>query len=487
MNRQVRSVGYALLILFGVAFLRLNWIQVVRAEQLANHPENVRVLLREHAVERGAILSADGDKTLAESKPTPDEELKYLRIYPTGPLFAHVVGYYSIVYGRDRLERTYTKALTGRGGVLSMQDLGDRLLGKEEEGDTLVLSIDSRVQEVATRALGSRKGAVVALDPINGEVLALVSSPSFDPNPLSGHDRTKMRERWEALQADPNKALLNRATSQSYPPGSTFKVVTAAAALEHDLGVDISFPPVREYRPPQTDRSIRNFGGRSCGGDMADAMQVSCNVYFARLGVELPRGALGETAREFGFGEVPPIDIRAAASRMPTEDRLRSPAFVAQSSIGQFDVSATPLQMAMVAAGIAHDGKIMTPRIVKEVLDARGALVRQTEAKLWREAITPRTAAVVKDLMVSVVESGTGTAARISGIQVAGKTGTAQTQEGQAPHAWFISFAPADSPRVAVAVVVEGGGDLGNEATGGRVAAPIARQVLEAHRAVEGW
>lgn len=220
---------------------------------------------------------------------------------------------------------------------------------------------------------------------------------------------------------------------------------------------------------------------------MADAMRISCNVYFARLGAELPRGALGDTARAFGFDEVPPIDIRAAASRMPSDDRLRFPAFAAQSAIGQFDVSATPLQMAMVAAGIAHDGKVMAPRIVKEVLDARGALVRQTEPEVWREAVSPETAAAVKELMLSVVESGTGTAARISGVRVAGKTGTAQTQEGQAPHAWFISFAPADSPRIAVAVVVEGGGDLGNEATGGRVAAPIARQVLEAHRGVGGW
>jgi peptidoglycan glycosyltransferase len=487
MNRQVRAVGYALLILFGVAFLRLNWIQVVRAEDLANHPDNVRVLLKEHAVERGAILAAGEGQTLAESKPTPDQELKYLRTYSTGPLFAHVVGYYSIVYGRDRLERTYTKALTGRGGVLSMQDLGDRLLGRGEKGDTLVLSIHPRVQEAATKALGSRKGAVVALDPINGEVLALVSFPSFDPNPLSGHDRKKMRETWQALQADPNKALLNRATSRSYPPGSTFKVVTAAAALERGLGTDVSFPAAREYQPPQTDKSIRNFGGRTCGGDMADAMRISCNVYFARLGAELQRGALGNTARAFGFGEVPPIDIRAAASRMPSDDRLRSPAFAAQSAIGQFDVSATPLQMAMVAAGIAHDGKVMTPRIVREILDARGAQVRQTEAELWREAITPETATAVKELMLSVVEAGTGTAAQMPGVRVAGKTGTAQTQEGQAPHAWFIAFAPAESPRIAVAVVVEGGGDLGNEATGGRVAAPIAKQVLEAHRAVQGW
>lgn len=487
MNRQIRAVAFASLAMFGLVFLRLNWLQLFRAEQLAGNPRNVRLLLKEYALERGAVLSADG-QTLAQSQPTPEEDLKFLRTYPSGPLFAHVVGYYSVVFGRDRLERTYNKALTGSGGVVTMQDLGDRLLGRGEKGDTLVMSIDSRVQAAATEALGRRKGAVVALDPLNGQVLAMASFPSFDPNPVSSHDPKAIRDAWKALQEDPNKPLLNRAASESYPPGSTFKAVTAAAALEHGRGIDTAYPSEREYRPPQTERTIGNFGGRACGGTMADAFRISCNVYFARLGAELPQGALAKTSTGFGFGERPPLDIPAAASRLPSEQELRSPAFAAQASIGQFDVSATPLQMALVAAGIANGGNVPQPLMVKEIRDARGVVVEQAEARVWREAVSASTAGALRELMVSVVDSGTGTAAQIPGVRVGGKTGTAQSgREGEAPHAWFIAFAPADAPRIAIAVIVENGGDLGNEATGGRLAAPVAKRVMEAHRAVAGW
>lgn len=486
MNRQIRRVAYALLILFGAIFLNLSWLQLVQAERLAGHPANTRLLLKEYALERGAILSADG-RTLAVSRPTPERELKFLRTYPLGALFAPVTGYYSVRFGRAGLELSYNRALTGRGGVLSMQDLGDRLLGRGERGDALVLAIDSRVQQAASDALGSRSGAVAAVDPINGRVLALVSSPSFDPGPLSEHSAKVQGDAFDALRRDADRPLLNRATAESYPPGSIFKVVTAAAALGSGLGVDTSFPSVAEYRPPQTDRTIGNFGGRPCGGNMADAIRASCNTYFARLGAELPKGALEKAARAFGFGERPPIDIRSVASRIPSAELLRSPAFAAQSAIGQFDVSATPLQMALVAAGIANEGKLMVPRIVKEIRDARGLQIEEMRAEVWKEAIPPEIAATLRELMVSAVDSGTGRAAAIAGVRVAGKTGTAQTgrPDGSA-HAWFICFAPADNPRIAVAVIVEAGEGGGNE-TGGRLAAPIARKVLEAHRSAAGW
>jgi peptidoglycan glycosyltransferase len=479
-------VALVMLLLYGAVYLRLNWVQLVQAETLANDTRNVRLLLKEYSIERGAILSADG-KTLAQSNPTPDESLKYLRQYPTGPLFAHSVGYYSVVYGRDRLERTYNKALTGEGGVLTVQDVGDRFLGKGNPGDTVELSIDSEVQQAATAALGNRKGAVVALDPVTGSVLALVASPSFDPNPISGHDTPTIRETWDALQADPSKPLLNRATSEAYPPGSTFKVVTAAAALEHGKPVSTSYPSQSSFVPPQTNRPIGNFGGRACGGTMADALRVSCNTYFAHLGADLTAAEFEDTARSFGFGEVPPLDIAAARSRFPSAEVLRSGAFRAQSAIGQYDVSATPLQMALVAAGIANDGKVQKPTLVKRVRDFRGTKVEQMPSEVWKEAISEETAETLTQLMVDVVDNGTGRAAAIPGVKVAGKTGTAQTSEGQAPHAWFIAFAPAEQPRIAVAVVVENGGDVGNEATGGRLAAPIAKAVMEAHRKVGLW
>jgi peptidoglycan glycosyltransferase len=487
LNRQIRRVGYAILLLFGAVFLQLNWIQVVRANRLASDPRNVRLLLKEYSIPRGAILSADG-QVLARSDATPAESLKFLRSYPLGALTAHPVGYYSVVFGAEAVESHYNGVLVGDVGVLTMRDLGDRLLGKGQRGDDIVLTLDTRIQQAAAKALGPRKGAVIALDPKTGDVLAMVSFPTFDPGSLSSHSTPAINKTWGALQADASKPLLDRAAGEAYPPGSTFKLVTASAALEHGKGADTAYPPTASYQAPQTDHKIGNFGGKSCGGDMAAALKASCNVYFARLGAELPGGALDETAKAFGFGTTPPLDVRAAISRIPSATDLRSPAFRAQAAIGQFDVAATPLQMALVAAGIAGGGQVPVPHLLQEVRDVRGEVVRRYEPSIWRQAISQQTAATLRDLMVSVVDSGTGTRAAIPGVRVAGKTGTAQTgRGGEAPHTWFVCFAPADAPRIAIAVVVENGGDLGSEATGGKVAAPIARAVLEADRAVAGW
>ena len=291
----------------------------------------------------------------------------------------------------------------------------------------------------------------------------------------------------KALQADLGKPMLNRATSQTYPPGSTFKVITAAAALENGLGVNTSYAPAGQFLPAQTTSPIKNFGNEVCGGNMTQALTQSCNVYFARLATQLPAGALAKTARDFGFGEAPPFDIGDVASRLPTDADLKSPAFAAQSAIGQYNVAATPLQMALVAAGIANQGKIMTPRLVKEVRDPQGNVIRSIPPALWKTAVSPDVAATLTTLMEGVVDSGTGTAAQIPGVRVAGKTGTAQNATGQAPHAWFISFAPADAPKIAVAVLIENGGNLGSEATGGKLSAPIAQQVMVADRQVRGW
>ncbi|MEX2587732.1 MAG: penicillin-binding transpeptidase domain-containing protein [Actinomycetota bacterium] len=486
MNRQIRAIAYVVLALFGAVVVNLSWIQLVRAQNLASHPANTRLLLKEYALERGAVRSADGT-VLAISEPTPDRELKSLRTYPEGDLFAHVTGYYSLRFGRDGLERYYNRQLTGEGGVVTMQDLGDRLLGRGKKGDTLVLTLDSRVQEAAQEALSGRKGAVVALDPVSGGILAMYSSPSFDPNRLSQHSADGQQEVWEELNDAEDEPLINRATGALLPPGSTFKLVTAAAALENGIAADTSFPATGQYQPEQTDRTIGNFGGSTCGGTMAQAMTVSCNTYFARLGAELPEGALEDTAEAFGFGEEPPLDIRAVVSRMPDDEELESPAFRALSAIGQFDVRATPLQMALVAAGIANGGNVPAPKVVKQIEDAQGAIVNETASEIWRTAVSSATAATIKEMMVSVVDSGTARGAALEGVRVAAKTGTAQTgAEGDETLAWTVAFAPADTPRIAVAVVVEGSG-AGSDETGGRLAAPIVRQVLQAHRAAAGW
>jgi len=486
MNTQVRVVAMTILIMFGALFLNLTFLQVINAEKLANNPANTRLLLKEYSLERGAIRSADG-KTLAVSKPTPNEVLKFLRTYDQGPLFAPVVGYYSLRFGRGGLESSHNKDLSGRGGKLTMQDVGDRLLGRGERGHTVVLSLDSRIQQAAFDGLGARKGAVVALDPASGQILAMVSKPSFDPNPLSQHSSEGQDAAWKALNQDPSHPLYNRATSEIYPPGSTFKLITAAAALENGKGPDTSFPPADGYKAAQTNKTIGNFNGETCGGAMAEALKISCNAYFARLGAELPRGALEKTAKGFGFTEAPPLDSRVVESRLPSSDQLRSPALAALSAIGQYSVAATPLQMALVASGIGSGGKVPVPKLVKQVEDSRGGVVSQASAEVWKEAIPAATAGVLKGMMIDVVAGGTGTAAGIPGVKVAGKTGTAQAgTSGNSTLAWFVAFAPADSPRIALAVLVESAGS-GTSETGGKLAAPIAKAVLNADRAVAGW
>jgi peptidoglycan glycosyltransferase len=487
-NRQIRIVAIIALVLFGVVFINLNWVQLVDAQKLANNPANIRVLLKAYANERGPILSAD-EKTVAGSKHTPTDAYKWLRTDPSGSLYADVSGYDSLTYGSTELENTYNKELTGQGGRLSMQSLSDQLLGNNTVGDTVVLNINSTLQQVATTALGTKKGAVVALDPNTGAILAMVTSPSYDPNPLASHDPTTIATAWKALQADPDNPMLNRATGATFPPGSTFKVITTAAALQNGFSVSNTYAPATQFLPAQTNSPIKNFGGENCGGDMIEAFTVSCNAYYAKLGTMLPQGALAATARAFGFDSAPPLQIPDAASRIASDADLSSPAFTAQSAIGQYNDAATPLQMALVAAAVADGGKIMAPQLVKEVRDAQGNIISQTQPTLWKTAMDPTTAATLTTMMESVVNSpnGTGTAARIPNVMVAGKTGTAENAPGQAPHAWFIAFAPADAPRIAVAVLVENGGNLGNEATGGAVSAPIAQKVMVADQTLEGW
>ncbi|HEX2259515.1 MAG TPA: penicillin-binding transpeptidase domain-containing protein, partial [Actinomycetota bacterium] len=264
-------------------------------------------------------------------------------------------------------------------------------------------------------------------------------------------------------------------------------VITAAAALENGMTTDKSFAASGGYQAPQTDRVIRNFGGGTCGGDMVDALRVSCNTYFAQLGAEVGGAALADTARAFGFTEEPPLDIRAAAAKLPSNEDLRSPAFAALSAIGQFNVAASPLQMALVAAGIANEGNVPSPKLVRQIEDARGGLLDQSRAEVWKRAVSADTAETIKEMMVGVVEGGTARATAVPGVRVAAKTGTAQSgATGEDTLSWTIAFAPADSPRIAVAVVVEGRESASNE-TGGRIAAPIVKAVLDAHRSVGRW
>ena len=482
MNRPLRRVSLAVLLLLVLLLGNLNYLQAVRAGELNNRQGNARVLLREYARERGPILL--GDDAVARSVET-DDALRYLRRYPEGPRFTHVTGYYTSVFGADGVERAANDVLAGTDERFLFSRVRD-VLGSGasggQQGGSVVLTLDARAQAAAEQGMRGRRGAVVALDPSTGAILAMTSSPSYDPNTLSSHDREAVTQAWDRLNADEEQPLRNRALRETYPPGSTFKLVTAAAALSTGrYRPDSELPGPARLPLPLTNISLPNFDEEQCtpGSDtttLENALRRSCNTTFGALGLELGGDALREQAEKFGFGREFSVPMASAVSRFPADPNEPQ---AAQSAIGQFDVRATPLQIAMVAAGIANGGLVMRPYLVSQVLGPDLSPVDETRPDELARAVSPQVAAQLTQMMTTVVEEGTGSNARIEGVQVAGKTGTAQQGEDRPPHAWFVSFAPADSPEVAVAVLVEDGGGA-QEISGNRLAAPVAKAVMEA-------
>jgi peptidoglycan glycosyltransferase len=484
MDRQIRMLAVAFLALFVILFAQSNYIQVFAAKRLSTNPANTRLLLEEFATDRGEILARDQRTVLARSEATTGK-FKYLRIYPQGALYGHITGYHSVIQGRSDLESSMNEWLSGRAAELLPQNLVDEILGRDKRGATVVTTIDARLQKVAKQALGTLPGGVVAMDPRTGEILAMVANPSYDPSVLASHNLDAVRQAAAKLNRDPAKPLLSRASQELFPPGSTFKLVTAAAALENGMNPNTTFPNPAELDLPQTTHNLSNFGGEHCLGGapeltLAQALEVSCNVVFGEVGLRLGAAKLVDQAQKFGFDEHVPFDIPFAEGQIPPADEFKEalPA-LAFSAIGQQSVAANPLQMALVAGAIANQGVEMRPRLVREIRDPSGRIVKTFEPTPYGQPISARTASELTAMMVAVVESGTATAAQIPGIRVAGKTGTAQNASGN-PHAWFVSFAPANNPQIVVAVVVLNGGSLGSEATGGRVAAPVAKAVMEA-------
>ena len=489
MQSQIRRVGIGLLVAFLAVFAQLNYVQIFAAEDIAGNSANRRALLREYSIKRGDIVTGD-NVTVATSRATRGD-LKYRREYPGGELYGHITGFYSLVYGATRIEATYNDQLLGESGVISMQDIQDRLLGSGEQGDDVILTVNDRLQQVAREQLGDNPGAMVALDPNNGEVLAMWSNPSFDPTPLASHNPKGIRSAYEALEpGDPVGPMVSTATSRIFPPGSSFKVVTAAGALESGrFQPDSTFDDPTSFQPPQTTSTISNFSGGTCAGGgqitLADALRVSCNTTFAQIGLEV-HNQIADTAEALGFNRAIPFDVGTAESTFTRADEDNLPRR-ALSGIGQGDVATSPLQMALVAATVANDGEVPRPRLVREVLDPAGGTVAAPSPETLDRAMSPETAGQLTEMMTAVVQEGTGVNAQIPGVTIAGKTGTAQSAEGAAPHAWFIAFAPADDPQIALAVLVVNGGSFGAEATGGTVSAPIAKAVIEADREIRGW
>ena len=489
MDRQIKRLSFAMVILFAVLFAQLNWIQVFAASRISNNPANFRLIIQEYKIDRGEILARDLRTVLAKSIPTSGQ-LKFLRQYPLGSLYGHITGYYSLVYGRSGLESSQNDWLGAHASQLTFSTLADEIANRPKQGASVVTTIDPRLQQVASAAMGGRAGGVAALDPRTGQVLALVGNPGYDPTPLSSHNPRQIKAAWRQLNADPSKPLLSNATDQIYPPGSTFKLIVTAAALQNGYTLQSRFPNPPALRLPQTTHLFHNFADSHCPGGstitLAEAFTVSCDVTFAQLGLKLGAETLQKQAEAFGFNKHIPFELNFAEGRFPPASFFpqRLP-LLAFSAIGQADVAANPLQMALVGASIANHGVEMQPEIVKEIRDPGGGVIQTTQPAAWGRPMPPSVASTMTAMMVSVVQSGTGTPAQIPGVAVAAKTGTAEMPSGL-PTVWFVAFAPASNPQIAVAVMLLNGGGAGPNATGGTVAGPVAKQIIQAYLGSHG-
>ena len=497
MNAPLRKAGVVMMILFGLLFVQLNWVQVYRADEYRTDDEHnrVRVQQQEYERQRGKII-VDG-LPVAESVETKDT-LKYLRTYPGGPMYAHIVGYRPVNLAAIDIERIESDFLNGTADAFAADRLLEMFTGKVATGGNVVLSVKKQVQEAAYNGLANndtaaKQGAVVAIDPETGGVLAMASYPSFDANPLVSHDFTAAQQAFEALEKDPAKPLLNRALSETFPPGSTFKVLVAAAALQNGLSPTTELVGGASYTAPNAGQPIRNSPGVNCPDTITllNALRVSCNTAFSRLGVEqLGADKVKRVAQDFGFETAPTFDrddrnlMRVTESHtgpIQNPDGTTDPAVLAQSCIGQNEVRWTPLQAAMVAATIANNGTQMRPYLIDTLQGPDLNRLGSADIEVLRQPLTPAVAGQMREMMNSVVSSGTGTNARIDGYEVGGKTGTAQN--GDAPdHGWFIGYARKDGrPVVAVAVLLQNAG-----AGGSAEAAQIAGQVMRAAIAAKG-
>lgn len=497
MNRQLRKLAIALMACYLALFVKLNFLQVLDAEALNEKPSNGRAVLRDFNRPRGDVVTADG-VTVAHSEES-DGRFEFQRTYPTDDLFAHTVGSYSLLFGSDGIERQYNDELSGNTTEFRVRGFLEPFLEEPNVG-TVELSLRADVQQVAKEALGTRPGSVIAIDPRDGSIIAMWSYPSYNPNLTSLNDATAARAFKEAYDKAADKPLLAKSYRERYFPGSTFKVVTASAGLESGKVTETTpvFPSADGYQPPLTTRKIRNFDGAVCGGALFDLLRVSCNAGFAQMGAQLlgPETMLNE-AEDFGFNDTPPIDLPGAVkSVFPSDfgnriragenpgdaDIFENTPQLAQASIGQNDVSATPLEMAMVAGALGNGGVMMTPHVMAEIRDRKGESVETYQPSVWRTPVSKENAEIMRRGMVEVATNGTAKAMAIPGVEVGGKTGTAQlgTPDPKS-HAWVIGFAgpPGQPAQVAVAVLVQGQPGA-SEQTGGRVSAPIAKRVLEA-------
>nr|WP_283774679.1 penicillin-binding transpeptidase domain-containing protein [Brachybacterium equifaecis] len=473
----MRHVWLVVSVLFLLLFGSTTYFHVIAAGSLNADGRNARTIYNEFNKHRGPIVVAG--QPIAQSSPT-DDTYGFSRQYDPGAMYAPVTGFYSVVYGFGGLERALNGTLSGDSDALFYQRLADTVSGRSPQGATVELTLDPAAQQAAWDALDGRRGAVVALDPETGQILALVSAPSYDPNALSSHDTSAVQAAWKQLNDDPERPLTNRAIGGDlYPPGSTFKLLVAAAALDSGKYTkDTVIPGPGTLTLPNSSSVMYNHAGgdaTACGpqdqSTLQEAMQQSCNTSFALLGTDLGEDALASTVAEYGFGQRLQIPLSVSPSTIGTD---LDGAQIATSSIGQFEDRVTPLQMAMVAGSFAADGRVMEPQLVQQVRTSDLSVISELTPRQLSQPLSASNAAQMREMMVATVEDGTGKSARIDGVEVGGKTGTAEWGEGRAAHSWFAGYAKSGERTVAVAVVVEEGG------YGSAVAAPIAKDVMEA-------
>jgi len=498
-NRPIRTVSIFCMLLFVALMVNVTYLQFWHAEELNTDPLNARVAEEAFSRERGDILAGEGRGQITLARSTEyDDQYKYLRVYPKPKMYANITGYLTLG-SQTGIERSQNEVLSGEDDRLFVTRLIDLAQNQTNKGGNVLLTLDPEAQQAAYDTLletvgPEGEGSVVAIEPKTGRILAMVSLPSYDPNDLATHDSGASAEAYARLDADDREPLVNRAIQTRLFPGSTFKVVTAAAAIENGLySADDDVPSGATFQTPGTtgeSNVIDNEGRFQCSPEevsFATAMAFSCNTAFAKMAVEVGPERMREQAEAFGFNSDYLLDLSPQAESVyPTSvegaDGSQvelNDAQTAQTGFGQFDVQATPLQMAMVVAALGNRGTLMRPYLVEEVQDAEYSTLEKTDPEEIRDAVSPTTADEVTDLMVETVDNGTANPAAIPGVTVAGKTGTAQRGvEGLPPYGWFVSFAPAEDAEVAVAVMIQEA--PGREIAGGQLGGPIAKAVMEA-------
>lgn len=487
MNQRIRRLAVALLVLYAILFVQLNFIQVARKSSLDADVRNTRQTVRDFDRPRGPILTADG-MVIAESVRTePGDAYSWQRQYPEGDLYAHLTGYFTLAYGATQVERVANDVLAGRTAEQQLSGIWS-VFDDDDNSGSVTLTIDSDVQETAKQALGEREGSVVVIDVQTGAVKALWSWPSFDPNLIASHDSAAAGLWLQFLDLLPSKPLLANSYQERYMPGSTFKIVTTAAALESGA-VDVStvFAEESEFVPPQTTDPIRNYDGKTCGGDLTEVFRRSCNTPFARLALDLGPSNMVEAATRFGIGEKVPFDLPSSATSSFGDETYfdENLPLLAIGGFGQGNTQMVPLHMAAIAAAVANKGAMMRPYVIDSTRDHDGDLLDRTAPRIWRQVMSADVARIMSDLMAEVVRTGTASCCfrLANGVTGAAKTGTAQLNgpgEPERSHAWMVGFAPVEAPRYAFAVMLKGTTAEISAGTGGTLAGPVASKVMNA-------